>query len=177
MFSVRIKLAPIFIVSDNQVSEAVDCSIIYNGRLFNFIEQNGLYASSNFFEDMYEYENLPEQCFDENGELLEQYRDSIFLNIISGGWNESLTNLLQTIDFLGISIEEDEENILSFITRLKNGEGIRRVVYGQDEIMLKNYEGDEVQIDYLDELIRMTGNQELEEYIIEIDEIEINEEL
>ena len=38
------------------------------------------------------------------------------------------------------------------MARLKNGEGIRHDE--DDEIMLKNYEGDEVQIDYLAELTR-----------------------
>jgi hypothetical protein len=59
MFSLRIK-TPIFIVSDNdQISEAIDCSLIYNGRLFHFIEQNGLYAYSDFFEDKL-FEEFPE---------------------------------------------------------------------------------------------------------------------
>jgi hypothetical protein len=163
MFSIRVKIAPVFVNSyDNgQVSEAFDCTLIYNGHIFQFIEQNGLYSYANFFED----DDFPEQCY-ENGELHERYQDSIFLNMISGGWDESLTNLLQTINFLNMSIDEDEEDILDFITRLKNGEGVRRVLYeGEeemvyDEIMLKNYEGDEVDVDWHAEIRRMQGYYE-----------------
>lgn len=125
MFSVSIKSIPIVnIVDDIEViSEGNECTLIYNGRTLHFIEQNGLYAHVSFFGDMY----------------YDEYQ--LFLYITSGGWNDSLSNLIQTLGFIDISIDdEDEEIILSFITRLKNGEGIP-VFYGcQERIMLKNYE-------------------------------------
>ena len=50
-----------------------------------------------------------------------------------------------------MSIEdEDESEILSFITRLKNGEGIRLNFYAEEEIFLKNYEGEYIENEYIE---------------------------
>jgi hypothetical protein len=159
MFSLRIKTHPLFVMDDNgEISECTDFTLIYNGRMLHFIEQNGLYAYSNFFEDIFFEDGFPENFYDENGNLIDdRYNVGIFLTMFTGGWNENLPNLLQTINFIDMYIEEDEENILSFISRLKNGEGFRRVVYDEEEIMLKNYEGEEIQVDYFTELRRIQG--------------------
>jgi hypothetical protein len=151
MFSVKIQTTPIFIMDDiGNVSQGIDVTLIYNGCRLQFIEKDGFYAYNNFFKEGIWPDEYYNDSDNYNIELSSPYQGGIWLKMINGGWSENLTNLIQTLGFVSISIddiEDDESEILSFITRLKNGEGIRRHFYVEDEIFLKNYEGE-----YIEEL-------------------------
>jgi hypothetical protein len=149
MFSVKVTTTPIYIMDDNgDISKGIDCTLVYNGRRMQFIENNGVYAYAGFFEDG----NWPDEYY-ENDELAAPYLDGNWVKMINGGWNENLSNLIQTMGFMLISIDdEDEDEIVSFITRLKNGEGNVSDYYGEIGLTLRNYEGDDVYIDYEEEL-------------------------
>ena len=118
---------PVFIMDeDKTIFGANECSITYNGKSLNFIERGGLYAYSEFFregwdDDQDDYEGL----------------EGLRLKMKRGGWNASLSDLVQSINYItDFYIEDkDEDEIKSFVNRLKNGEGEN--LY--DMLELKNY--------------------------------------
>lgn len=125
MFSVIMVSAPVFIMDEEKIFEAKECNLTYNGKSLNFIEKDGLYAYSEFFREGWGNED-------------EEYEyEGLHLKMVGGGWNESLSNLVQSINHMAdLYIEEkDEEEINSFINRLKNGEGENTY----DMFELKNY--------------------------------------
>jgi hypothetical protein len=139
MFSVSICTTPIFIMDDTgEISGAKDCILKYNGYNFHFIEKNGLYAYADFFEEGV----WPEP--DDEDEEKALYDHGIQLTMSTGGWNEKLSDLIQTIGFVSdqICIDNKEIEILSFIDRLKNGEGIFEelgMFLSENCFTLKNY--------------------------------------
>jgi len=112
MFFVSIITTQVFIMDEEKnIFEATECDLTYKGNSLSFIERDGLYAYSEFFREGWsEYDK-------ENGE-----NESIRLQMIQGGWNESICNLVQSIDYvIDFEIEENhEQEIITFINRLKN---------------------------------------------------------
>lgn len=142
MFSVSICTTGLFIMDDNgEISCANDCILKYNGHDLHFIEKNGLYAYADFFEEG----TWPTPDNEEKSKVLSLYEGDIQLKMSTGGWNKNLSDLIQTIGFISSNIcidDEDETEILSFIDRLKNGEGIFEelgMFLSDDCFTLKNY--------------------------------------
>ena len=107
------------------ISQATSGAVICNNRSLDFIEQNGKYAYSEFFREG----DWPDEYY-EDEELCSMY-PGVRLMMISGGWCENFSDLIQTISHHSIfkvidKIVEKEETLLSFVLRMKNGEGIRR---------------------------------------------------
>jgi hypothetical protein len=169
MFSVKVTTTPVYIMDDNgDISKGIDCTLIYNGHRIQFVEKNGLYAYAGFFENG----NWPDEYYEDDG-IGTPYFNGNWVKMISGGWNEKLSNLVQTIGFMLISIDDqDEDEIVSFIARLKKGEGIISDYDGGDEdytasfitslqkgevnlsnyygeigLTLRNYEGDGIDLE------------------------------
>jgi hypothetical protein len=110
---------------DENISQAASGAIVCNGLGLDFVEQNGKYAYSEFFREG----DWPDEYY-EDDELSSMY-PGIRLMMISGGWCENFSDLIQTIPHHSIfkfinKILEKEDTLLSFIIRLKNGEGVRR---------------------------------------------------
>jgi hypothetical protein len=160
VISVSLNNDTVYIMDDDEnISQATSGCIICNNKSLDFIEQNGKYAYTEFFREG----DWPDKYYDED-ELSSNYQ-GIRLKMISGGWCENFSNLIQTIPHHEIykvfdKISEKENTLLSFFTRLKNGEGVR----GFESIRLNEgeYEGHE-------EYERYEGNEGNEEYDPEID--------
>lgn len=137
MFSVSLFSNPVFIIDDNgDISQALDGQLIYNGRSMRFLEQNGRYAYTEFFE-----EGLWPDEYYEDEELRAPYHNCMQLKMVTGGWCDNISDLIQSIAYMSYFLsfnEEDESIILMYVSELKEH-------LLQDEnntYTLKNYEGE-----------------------------------
>ncbi len=126
MISVILYKTNVYIMDmDENISQATSGTIICNNKSLEFLEQNGKYAYSEFFREG----DWPDKYYDDD-ELCSMYQ-GIRLMMISGGWCENFSDLIQTISHHSIfkvidKVIEKEETLLSFVIRMKSGEGIRR---------------------------------------------------
>jgi len=121
MFAISFTNTPVFIMDkEGNISNAREGAMIYDqsedasgleivlGNALSFIEKDGFYAYSEFFSegdwpDKYFYDNLDEETglpiIDPNNEdaHLPGMYSGIKLIMVSGGWCEKLSDLIQTI--------------------------------------------------------------------------------
>jgi hypothetical protein len=118
--SIFIRTIPIFIMKDDgkdnkdnvEIFQAIEANIMCNNKYFDFIEKDGKYAYSEFFEEG----TWPDEYY-EDDELLEMY-NGIRLKMISGGWCDSIVDLIHHIE-ININ-DEDESKIRRCLDLLKN---------------------------------------------------------
>jgi hypothetical protein len=114
MFSLRFATTPVFVMySNGDISSAREGYLLYTDEdgersSLNFIEKEGFYAYSEFFlegdwPDKYYYNSYDEETGlpiidpkDEESHLPEMYI-GLKLKMLSGGWCENISSLLQTI--------------------------------------------------------------------------------
>jgi len=92
MFSLQITTTPVFIMDETgNISTAREGSLVYdNQSSFNFIEKDGLYAYSEFFE-----EGWSEKYY--NDEDTHDPYDGLKLTMHSDEWCTTLSELIETI--------------------------------------------------------------------------------
>lgn len=134
MFEISIQVRPVFIMNgDGEICQAISGNLIYNNNSFDFIEKDGLYAYSEFFTEG----DWPEEYY-ENTELKNMY-NGIKLKMTSGGWNESISDMFQSIShnsqidiLFRLLSEQDEIHFKSGVSLLKNDQGGELVNMGRN---------------------------------------------
>jgi hypothetical protein len=150
MFSVSFLSIPVFIIDDDgDISQTLDGQLIYNGRSMRFLEQNGRYAYLEFFE-----EGLwPDEYYEDvNEELSSPYQGCMKLKMVTGGWCENISDLIQSIEYMAYFLsfkDEDEETFLLYVSQLKEHIDNQEIEENQ-RYTLKNYDEEEDQAEVLE---------------------------